>query len=225
MRTNQARHQDGKWKAEERQTVDLDLASPSPTLEAFIERDQTVGALVADAIESGLLRTASPAGTEPRWETPEVVVGQTVDGRRVTFKMAFARRGPGTTVDHDASPGVWEVSAQVWFYKGRWIQNGGAINGVSLGDAVKFAPGVTRETADAMQDIASEHGNALNAGCSHQGRPTIASLGRLDRDSVPPCPHTGYRWGSAWLQRAADPDKVAAALQAVGASRKHEPVR
>lgn len=212
----------GQFKTSVRAATDIDLSTPTGTLAAFLATDAEVDRLVHDAISSGLLGEEDPLGDS--WSTPEIVLGHTPEGERVTATLAFSRRPAGQSVDHDDVPGVWEVSAQVWYYKGRWVRGGGRLTD-QVREVVKFAPGVDQTGVAALAAVQSEHLNALNAGCAHQGKPTSDGHGRIYLASVPPCPHTGYRYGSAWLARAADPAKVADALAALGSAKKVEPRR
>ena len=212
----------GQFKPSARAATDIDLSAPTSTLAAFLAADAEVDRLVHDAIESGLLienRTSPDC-----WSTPEIVIGHTPDGQRATASLTFTRLPDAQSVNHDDVPGVWEVSAQASYHKGRWVQDCGYLT-EKIQNVVKFAPGVDQTSVAALAAVRSEHLNSFNPGCAHQGEPTKDGHGRSDLDSVPPCPHTGYRYGSAWLARAADPVKVADALAALGSATKVEPVR
>ena len=77
-------------------------------------------------------------------------------------------------------------------------------------DVVAFTPGWDQEKATKLAAMADRwHNNTLRAGCAHQ---RVVWEGdsphnmRPSLDKAPPCPHTGYRYGRAWLAEVLPPD-------------------
>ena len=60
------------------------------------------------------------------------------------------------------------------------------------------------------------HLNGMQAACAHQAVPAGMS-GSEALDAVPPCPVTGYRYGSTWLVRVIPDDVVAEMREVIAA--------
>jgi hypothetical protein len=150
------------------------------------------------------------------------------DRERVAVELRSEyRRGPFQTIDHREVPGVWRigVSGLAWYGNEREPSSAGQI--VEHLDSIDApADGWTGEdVADLVKFWRRWHLNDLHAGCAHQPdattQPGWTTSDKLD--NTPPCPETGYRWGTAWLVEELDADawrEVHRFAELLGASRK-----
>jgi len=127
---------------------------------------------------------------------------------RVTVTVTMERldrRDEYETTDHRKvrRPLDFSITTAVWHPDWRDIVSGGATV-EPLAELTGYAPGFDAGKATALVKLAGWHLNGMTAGCDHvapvmetdgYGR-TVPSL-----DLTPPCPVTGYRYGSAWLVR------------------------
>lgn len=125
---------------------------------------------------------------------------------KVTVDLRIEQRaGAYETVDHEsiAGPLDFAITAQIWQPKEHDIVASGRDE--IFADLDSHALG--KDASDFLRRAADEwHLNAMQAGCAHQViLPEIPDgVGALDRigwflDNVPPCPVTGYKYGSKWL--------------------------
>jgi hypothetical protein len=113
----------------------------------------------------------------------------------VSIRMEeLTRRGFYDTVDHKIvrEPLDFAITTGVWQPGGRDIVSGGATV-EPLRELASYEMGWTPESVKELADLEEWHLNGMSAACAHQER-------RAGLDS-PPCPISGYRWGSAWLVR------------------------
>lgn len=134
-------------------------------------------------------------------------LGRTVDGEAVYVQITLKREDrTRETVEHEqiSNPLDLAISGHT-FDKGsqRWdIDSGGQIvDTLTRMDPRRLADGWTSEDVTALHELWQRwHLNTMRGACAHQEvvyedeakrRPSL--------DLTPPCPHTGYRYGHAWL--------------------------
>lgn len=114
------------------------------------------------------------------------------------------------TVDHEpCPPGTLTLSACRSILDlskrgdNRYISSGAGSYADSIGTEVWWEKGWNRDRFTHLAEIADRwHLNTMRAGCAHQE--VVYETDRYGRrvpslDLTPPCPETGYRYGSAWL--------------------------
>lgn len=123
----------------------------------------------------------------------------------VEVRMEVLDRHEYETVNHErvSNPLDFAITTAVWQPGNRdWVSGGATVE--PLGELVEYLNGFDAESVKALADLAEWHLNGMTAGCAHQGEPVMRD-GRygpeIDFDRTPPCPETGYRYGSAWLLR------------------------
>lgn len=157
------------------------------------------------------------------------LLGHDADGERVYARLQIRGRG-GTyvTTDHEDRRHVLELSGQHETYppgrrpgaegmRGEPSSCGAGLP-AALRSVTRPAPGWTRSQLLGLAAIVEVfHMNTLEAGCAHQ---TVvwedSEYGRRPSLSeTAPCPHTGYRYGSAWLVREIPSETVGAIVEAI----------
>jgi hypothetical protein len=145
----------------------------------------------------------------------DVPVGRT-GGEQYGYKRSLAvtvevqmeildRRDAYETVDHTmvTKPLDFAITTAVWQPGWNDMVAGGATV-EPLRELVTYLNGFDAESVAALADLAEWHLNSMTAGCAHQGPPVMkdGTYGpEVDFDQTPPCPVTGYKYGSAWLLR------------------------
>lgn len=137
------------------------------------------------------------------FELRDVTLGRIKGEGIVKVSMRLTWHEDGTqTVDHETVEGYWRfsVSASVWLRS----------NSPDSHTAGQCRDIVARLNTEASRRLCllweAWHLNDFTAGCAHQ-TPVYTAQGQYDLAAVPPCPETGYRFGSAWLLRPI-PDAV-----------------
>lgn len=128
---------------------------------------------------------------------------------RVTVAVRIEReerRESYETIEHEqvAGPLGIAVTTSVWQPDGRDIVSGGATRDPLREVAVEGTPGRFWDAGSLTElaDLGDRwHLNAMRAGCAHQDVVwEDSSYGRRPSLGLtPPCPETGYRYGTAWL--------------------------
>lgn len=143
----------------------------------------------------------------------DLYIGRTSGGDRLYLDVVVRERaGRRETVEHEWVEGAEELSiVGTLRHRGRDIGGGQCIDSMwDVLDHGQVARGADRADVRLIADIWGRwHLNTLKAGCAHVepvGKDTGSML-----DSTPPCPVTGYRWGSAWLYEPL-PDGVVSGL-------------
>lgn len=127
-----------------------------------------------------------------------MLVGKTPDGDRMYVEVRLSSvQMVAITEEHETISGLVHTLAFQGHLIGPHRRNWPAA-GQLLPDLVTVDSDLAREIAPLWKHW---HLNEMQAGCVHQGRPARLEGGGVDLQSVPPCPHTGYRYGSAWLVR------------------------
>lgn len=141
----------------------------------------------------------------------QVLIGRTPDGSRVRVTVELKDLHGGwdidttETVEH-AEIGPFRrlsISALGYSKHRRVADSAGQI--IDMAELVahggEVASGLRRQDVARLVEIWREwHLNDMTAGCAHQTPPVGSTLSeRLDQ--TPPCPVTGYRFGSKWLVR------------------------
>jgi hypothetical protein len=124
---------------------------------------------------------------------------------RVTIDVEIERTGRDAETIHHLpaeDPPRFSISGGVWNPNRTDYISYGQITDV-LAELTTYAPGFDAGKAAKLAALWERwHLNDMRAGCVHQGEPAYRQ-GRygpeVDLSSVPPCPETGYRYGSAWL--------------------------
>lgn len=142
-------------------------------------------------------------------------VGRIVGEGEVFIDIAMRRlHGGRETVEHDAIVDPLELSIMGEVRAGSQVVSCGQI----LDDVrrvTRFARGWTPARLERLCDMWEKwHLNGMKAECAHME--TVWEEGRWGmRPSMtltPPCPETGYRYGSAWLVKPLPNDVVDAAF-------------
>lgn len=112
----------------------------------------------------------------------------------VDIRMERLTRREYETVDHQMvrEPLDFALTTSVWRPRLSDIVSCGATV-EPLRELSSYEPGWAAESVKELADLEEWHLNAMSAACAHQKR-------NAGLDS-PPCPISGYRWGSAWLVR------------------------
>jgi hypothetical protein len=133
-----------------------------------------------------------------------LVLGQTAAGDRVRINAETVRvEGHSRTVLHEPITSWTRLSltGDVTEKGRREPYQGGQITDV-LDEIETFAAGWSRAKVATLASIWNDHHlNDMRAACAHQTPVGDSARERLDK--TPPCPISGYRYGSAWL---VDPD-------------------
>jgi len=147
-------------------------------------------------------------------------IGKTDEGDAVYVEIETDTKTldhPQQTVRHETVTEVTRVSITGhYFHMGSsrrdWTGGGQCVDMVK--SIVSVAHGLTvMDVARLVEIWESQHLNDLHAACAHQ---TVAQPSGGDRfdtnyalDNTPPCPETGYRYGSAWLYEVPSPEALA----------------
>lgn len=115
--------------------------------------------------------------------------------------------GPGVSVDHKPLDGYYRFSAM----GSLWLRSNSP-DCYSAGWMLEEAWPLPA-ARPLVRLWRAWHLNDMQAGCAHQTRPDDMSMSDA-LAKVPPCPVTGYRFGSAWLVRVI-PDDVVAEMREV----------
>lgn len=151
-------------------------------------------------------------------------IGKTTDGDAVYVEIEIDTTTvdrPVQTIHHDTVTEVARVSiCGHYFHKGSrrkdWTGGGQCVNMVAA--VTRPAVGLTAKDISRLVEIwNSQHLNDMRAGCAHQTPVFRKDMpNQYDLDAVPPCPETGYRFGSAWLYEVPSPEALAD-LERIGA--------
>jgi hypothetical protein len=133
----------------------------------------------------------------------DLYIGETSDKERLYLDVRVRQdHGTWQTVEHDTVTTREELSIIGNLRVGRHDVGGGqCIDRMwSVLGAGKLARGADPADVRLIADVWERwHLNAMRPGCAHVEVPegTKSTSDRLD--NTPPCPRSGYRWGSAWL--------------------------
>lgn len=144
----------------------------------------------------------------------EGYVGRTGDGTKVYVEIEVStQQGEHQTTEHDTVTSVPRISVSGHYYVPRspggrigpradWDGGGQCLD--TLAEVTEPASGLTLQDIGRLVYVWRHwHLNDCRAGCAHQ-TPVWRDNPRygyreIDLDNTPACPHTGYRFGSAWL--------------------------
>jgi hypothetical protein len=131
-------------------------------------------------------------------------IGRTDDGDRLYLDVLIRQlpTAPRQTVEHDTVDGGEELSIVGALYHGSRDVGGGQCieRARSVLAGGRVAPGADPADVRLIVDVWERwHLNAMRAGCAHVKAAEGVLSTRERLDNTPPCPITGYRWGSAWL--------------------------
>jgi hypothetical protein len=122
---------------------------------------------------------------------------------KVDMQLRWVDR-PAMTIEHWQVDGHWQFSASGTMWK-RVDSDDCFEGGQIIGRARQLKTPAALRLARLWDRW---HLNDMRAGCAHQtpvGDDTSSQLA-----NTPPCPQTGYRWGSAWLTEEIPADQLTA---------------
>lgn len=146
-------------------------------------------------------------------------MGRTAEGYKVTAEVRRElTTRPTTSITHEELP-AGQMTVAIMF--DAYISSGQTPPEDRV--IVTLPPGVKAKDEDRRWEAvraverlwAGWHLNNLRAACAHQVVPEVpADVSALDRtgwllDNTPPCPLTGYRYGTAWLFAPLDDQALA----------------
>lgn len=199
------RDRGGRFASGSRPEADVEIS------DKYRDTEVKTHQIIRKHLDRGTIKKVPSLRGDSTYETGAQIMGWTDDGRRVTTNVRVSERsGTFMSVDHDEITNPHEVCLSGMTYKGRWEQGGGQ-NIEDLKAVTKFPNGVTADDRDAVVRLWEVNNlNTVNAGCSHQHREPGQSI-----DDVRPCEESGYKYGSAWLTKQANPEDIDAGLAAM----------
>jgi len=185
----------------------------------------TIAALVSLAVRDGILRPVAPTngtgidyvttGTGDGIGDTDVRIGTLTKAQygtpaRVYVDVRLAHRQGQTqeTTDHRQVSDWWELSISGATTTAASRRRGDVDSFGQMADLVAHTNGAPQGLPGFVKAWQAQR--SLNAACDHQTPVGQDIATRLDR--TPPCPVTGYRYGTAWLVRELPADAVQAVL-------------